>query len=268
MQSLTLRRAATSVLLASLVLAGACQRAPVVWTQPTWQPWSPGRLVVDADGRARIVSEPPPTPTLPGGPMRCEHSYRFAWLDSARVYAVWWVPRPDRSARLFASYSADRGRTWKPPAPVDSTDVSATDCNRPSPDVAAGDDSTVHVVYSLTSSEGTGIFFAHSMDRATLFHYPVPIVYGDRLGAAAVAAHGDLVVVAFQDINDPTRIGLAISHTMGHIFEQRTTVAEGVGHVSDPDVALSGRAIAVSWREADATDSTRAVRMVRVGRLQ
>lgn len=230
-------------------------------------PWSAGRLTIDASGQPRVVPERPAPPTLPGGPTRCEHSYRFAWMDTTRVYAVWWVPRPDRSAGLFASYSADGGRTWTASAPVDSTDVGAAGCSRPSPGVA-GDGATVHVVYSLTSSEGTGIFFAHSMDRATLFHSPVAVVYGDRLGDAAVAVHGDAVVVAFQDINDPSRIALAISRTMGHIFEQRTTVTAGVGTVGAPDVALAGRTIAVSWKQTSASDSTRAVRMMRVGQLR
>lgn len=266
MKSRTLRRLTASAPLACTLLAVACQKAPVAWTDPTWTGWSPGRLVLDTGGRPRVAPEASPPPTLPGGPTRCEQSYRFAWIDSTQVYAAWWVPRIDRSAALLASYSADGGRTWKAPTSVDSTDVGAAGCTRPAPGLAA-DGATVHIVYSLTSSEGTGIFFAHSMDHATLFHSPVAIVYGDRMGAADVAVRGDLVVVAYEDINDPSRIGLAISRTMGHIFEQRTTVASGAGTVAAPQVALSGRTVAVSWKQESAADSVKAVRMLRIGRL-
>jgi hypothetical protein len=149
---------------------------------------------------------------------------------------------------------------------VDTSDVSAAGCDRPAPGIAAwGTD--VHIVYSLTSSEGTGIFFAHAMDRAGLFHYPVPIVYGSRLGAAAVAALGDTVVVAYDNLDSPPRIALAISRTMGHIFEQRTPVSTGTGMAASPQVAIAGRTVAVSWLQRAAADSTRVVRLIRVGHL-
>ena len=245
----------------------ACQKAPVVWSDAVWMPLSPGRLAVDSGGRTRLVAPLPAPPTLPGGATRCEQSFRFAWVDSMRVFAAWWTPRPDRSAALMASYSADGGRTWKAPSPVDSSDVSAVGCDRPAPALAA-DGSTVHVAYSLTSSEGTGIFFAHSMDNAGLFHSPVPVEYGSRLGAAAVAARGDRVLVAYEDPDDRSRIGLAISATMGHIFESHASATDDVGEATSPDIALNGRTLAVSWTDRASPDGARAVRMIRVGRLR
>lgn len=245
----------------------SCQDTTVVWSEAVPLSTTEGHIALDRGGRVIVLPPTASPPALPGGPTRCEGSYRFAWLDSARVYAAWWAPRPDRSASLLGSYSEDSGSTWRPAAVVDSSDVGAVGCARPAPGIA-GDGANVHVVYSLTSSEGTGIFFAHSMDRASVFHAPVPIVYGERLGAAAVGAQGDEILVAYEDLNDPSQIGLAISRTMGHIFERRTPVASGVGRASAPDLALAGRTVAVSWLQRAAADSLRAVRLLRVGHLR
>ena len=113
----------------------------------------------------------------------------------------------------------------------------------------------VHVAYALTATEGAGVFFSHSMDSTATFHAPVPILYGERLGATNVAAAGDhVVVVAFEDPNAMTpRVGLALSRTMGHLFEDRIVpVSDDHGVATRPLVALRGRRIAVAWREGTA----------------
>ncbi len=152
------------------------------------------------------------------------------------------------SPRLVAR-SDDRGATWGPAVTADSTDVGRTGCARHAPFVSVDSISGyVHVVHHLVGREGAGIFFAHSMDGSALFHEPVPIVYGDRPEAAAVASSGDTVAVAFEDRNSRLpRLGLALSMTQGHIFERRTAVSDETGEARTPRVAVRGGRIVVAW---------------------
>jgi hypothetical protein len=106
------------------------------------------------------------------------------------------------------------------------------------------------------------------MDAGASFHSPVPILYGDRLGRTSVAADGDLVVVGFEDPNSTVpRIGIAISHTMGHIFEIRLLpMSDDNGAASRPLTAVRGRRVAVAW-EQRASENARAALAVRAGTL-
>jgi hypothetical protein len=250
--------------------ASACAPVPVEWAAE--------RIVVDgldsalalqADGRlapdtmARLASM-----AMPTGPV-CPGSLRVAAARGMQ-YAVWWAPRPDSSARLVAARSTDGGRAWSAAVAVDTTDAGMAGCRREPPAIAA--DSTsgyVHVAYALQAREGPGIFFSHSMDGGASFHSPVPILYGERLGRTSVASDGDLVVVGFEDPNSTTpRIGMAISHTMGHIFEDRIVpVSDEHGTASAPLTAVHGRHVAVAW-EQRATESARAAMAVRAGLLR
>jgi hypothetical protein len=154
--------------------------------------------------------------------------------------------------------------------PVDTTDVGVTGCRREPPAIAADSASGyVHVAYALQATEGPGIFFSHSMDGGASFHSPVPILYGERLGRTSVSADGDLVVVGFEDPNSSIpRIGMAISHTMGHIFEDRILpVSDDHGSASAPRTAVRGRRVAVAW-EQRATESAPAAMAVRAGMLR
>lgn len=226
---------------------GACEGGSgVEWSAPRPLPPGDGALVVDASAhvaRGAVLAAPASWPAAP----MCPGSARAAWLDARHVYAVWWAARPDSSAALWAAASADSGATWRAPVVVDTLDRSSDGCLRAAPSIAASGD-YVHVVYGLRAPEGAGVFFSHSMDRGGMFHAPVIIVYGDRPAAAAVAARGDTVVVAYEDPNvTPPAIAIAISRSMGHMFEQRSVVAEGVTTVDSLAVALRGRALAVGW---------------------
>ena len=187
------------------------------------------------------------------------------------LYAAWWRARPDSGAVLLAARTADDGRHWSAPAPVDTTDVGVAGCRRAPPALAADSASGyVHVAFALTGREGPGLFFAHSMDGGATFHAPVPIFYGDRLGRASVAADGDHVVVAFEDPNSRTpRVGLALSRTMGHIFEERILpVSDDNGAATRPLAALRGRRLSVAWERRPPSDSTAALVAIRSGTLR
>ena len=120
----------------------------------------------------------------------------------------------------------------------------------------------------MLAPEGPGLFFAHSMDEGVTFHTPVAILYGDRLGRTSVAADGDIVVVGFEDPNSATpRIGLALSRTMGHIFEDRLLpVSDDNGAASHPLVAVQGRRLTVAWRQRAGANGQTGVR-VRSGNI-
>jgi hypothetical protein len=255
-----LRRAVAWPLgLLALACAG-CTAAPVDWESRRDVPRESrgGSPLLHADGTlgddttaALVAALAPPPGAVCAGSVRVAAARRT-------LFAAWWAPRPDSGARLLAARSSDGGRSWSAPAPIDTTDVGATGCRREPPAIAA--DSTsgyVHVTYALQAAEGPGLFFSHSMDGGVTFHAPVPILYGERLGRTSVAADGDLVAVAFEDPNSTIpRIGLALSRTMGHIFEHRILpVSDENGAASHPQVGIRGRRIAVAW-VAGPTDSS------------
>ena len=173
------------------------------------------------------------------------------------IYGAWWQVRDDSSAILIAGRSTDSGKAWSIAQPADTLDRSRRGCARPAPSIAA-DSSTNYVdfAYFLEAKEGPGVFFTHSMDARHLgtgdgvFHTPVPVVYGDNPARVSVAVRGDLVSVAYEDPNgERAMIGLALSRTMGHIFEQRLLISQQDLPASDPLVALRGDSVLVQWRE-------------------
>lgn len=199
----------------------------------------------------------------------CPDSFRTA-VGQHDLYGVWWSVRPDSSAILYAAVSDDSGATWHPPLKVDTADVSSRGCRRPAPSIAAVAD-TVHIAYSMVAKEGTGVFFAHSMERGTIFHSPVAVEYGDRLVATAVAGDGSEVAVAYEEPNGSVaEVHVALSHTLGHIFDSRTTASRSSDEAVAPLVGLAGRRVAVSWldRRRLAADSSASQRLVRVGTIQ
>jgi hypothetical protein len=257
----------------------ACTASPVDWTAPRRAPAGPASVLLDPSGAlvpdslGQLAQRIVPPGGVCAGSVRLSGSGRGGLANGGgggTLFAIWWAPRPDSSAWLLASSTSDEGRHWAPLAVVDTTDRSVSGCRREPPAIAA--DSTsgyVHVTYALQAPEGPGLFFSHSMDRGRTFHSPVAILYGDRLGRTSVAADGDIVVVGFEDPNSGTpRIGLALSRTMGHIFEDRLLPISGdQGVASHPLTAVRGRQIAVSWDQR-ASVTAPGARVVRVGVLR
>ena len=263
---------ATLIASAALVLSSTgCAPAPIEWaTQQSVARPAGADVVLGADGVVRADSLTALASRLapPPGPM-CEGSLRVA-IARRTIFGVWWAPRPDSGARLLASRSTDDGRTWSEPAPVDTTDAGVTGCRREPPAIAADSMSGyVHVSYALRAVEGPGLFFSHSMDDGVTFHAPVAILYGERLGRTSVAADGDLVVIGFEDPNSRTpRIGLALSNTMGHIFEHRILpVSDDNAAAVRPLTAARGRSIAIAWA-TDIPGAAPATLAVRTGTVR
>lgn len=203
----------------------------------------------------------------------------------ARLAAVWWATRPDRSAALYLSRTTDGGRRWTAPLAVDTLDRAEAGCDRPAPSVAVDSvNGYLHVAYSMTAPEGRGVFYAHQMDPRGPFERPQVIVYGDRPAATSVASAGDRVVVAYEDPNTGGRpfVSLALSRTAGHSWAERVPVSGGAVAAERPVVALRGAdQVVLGWVERAAprslatTDDPRSAVaalpsgvVVRVGRLR
>jgi hypothetical protein len=258
------------IALLALACAG-CASPPVEWAprQAVARPLGDA-ITLSPDGtvRADTMAALAARAAAPAGPV-CAGSLQLA-AARGTLFGVWWAPRPDSGARLLAARSVDGGRSWSAPALVDSTDVGVAGCHREPAAIAADSVSGyVHITYALQAAEGPGLFCSHSMDGGVTFHAPVPILYGERLGRTSVAADGDLVVVGFEDPNSTIpRIGLALSRSMGHIFEHRILpVSDDNGVASHPLTAARGRQVAVAW-ESDAQGAASTTLSVRVGTVR
>lgn len=190
----------------------------------------------------------------------CPASLRIA--DAGDVtYAVWWEVQPDSSGILKSSRKTSTGN-WSEPVIADSTDKSVRGCGRPAPAISADQQSGyIHLAYFAEPKSGAGIFFEHSMDDGKTFHSPVPIVFGRNPSRVSVASSGDKVVVAYEDPNSSQGIvGVALSKTMGHIFEARSIATSQNGHARQPVVRINGDSIQLWWSEYSADPAVSATR--------
>lgn len=236
-----------------LLSALACTSSPVEW----------GPVVHGHDPRTPREF-PGALQSVPSA-SACPGSLRVA-KTGAHDYAAWWESRPDSSAVLMSSRMEDR--TWRTPVIADSTDHGARGCGRPAPAIAADDSSGyIHVAYFAEPERGAGIFFAHSMDAGATFHSPVPIVFGRNPSRASVSSEGDRVVVAYEDPNSTQPIiGVALSKTMGHIFESRIQATSENGRARQPVVRIEDDSIRLWWSEYSPNSAVSATRpMYRAG---
>ncbi len=260
----------TGIVLAAALFAVGCVPEPVKWEHEERAPAKmlPGsRVVFDARGLPGVIAEWKP-PLQPAGDI-CEESLVATQARGDTAFAAWWSPAGGGRVRLLSARSDDGGLNWHEPEVADSSDHGTTGCKRLPPFVTADTvNGYVHIVYFMVAKEGPGVFFTHSMTGGTMFHAPVPIVYGERESAAAVASHGDTVAVAFEDPNAAdAQMTLAISTSAGHIFEHRASVSSSSVTASHPSVAVQGRKIAVGWNESSRAGGSYSA-VIRVGKLQ
>jgi hypothetical protein len=226
----------------------ACSKAPVEWSGIVYS-------------GARLEPSDYPSP-LESSPSRsaCPGSLRIA-NSGNEEYSTWWEARQDSSVVLMTARRSD-SRQWSKPVVADSTDHGVRGCGRPAPAIAADSASGyVHVAYFAEPASGAGIFFAHSMDKAATFHSPVPIVFGKNPSRASVASNGDRVVVAYEDPNSTQPIvGIALSKTMGHIFESRSIASSENGRARQPVVRIEGDSIRLWWSEYSPNPAVSATR--------
>lgn len=226
-----------------LLLVTGCVNEPIDWGDVSYRQSQLG----DPDARSAVMSAN--LPAIAGASAPCIRSIRAAGA-ARELFRVWWSSRSDSNVVLSMQRSGDQGATWQPPVEVDSRDRGRRGCDRPAPGIFY-DPSTgyVHLVYFIEAADGAGVFFAHSMDKGGMFHSPVPVVYGNSPSVASVAAHGDSVVVVFEDPNSTTRrIGIVLSHVTGHIFDQRAQATPDDVPAVAPWVSLDHNKITVWWK--------------------
>ncbi len=216
-------------------MVAACGRDAITWDDSGSGPAPRGPV------EARTVTRVP-------GERACAASIR-AIQSGPVTFAVWWEARQDSSAVLMLSRSTDEGTEWEPPVAADTTDHSTRGCSRFPPAIAADSASGyVHLAYFVEPADGSGLFYAHSMDGGRTLHAPVPIVFGRNASRVSMASSGDRVAVAYEDPNSvQPSIGLALSKTMGHIFEQRVRASPENVRAKQPVVALDGDTISLWW---------------------
>lgn len=229
-----------SIIAAVLLFATACQKASVEWSDVSY---------VASKEAIQFPIRPFPDSTL------CRRSLRMEGAGADSV-ATWWSVRSDSSARLM--FTRTLNGAWMAPTAIDTTDASSRGCTRPAPAIAA-DRRTgyVNIAYFLEQASGPGVFFTHSMDE-TGFHDPVSISFGKRPSEVSIATQGDRVAVAYEEPNaERGQIWLALSKTMGHIFEERVPVSGTNELAGKPWIRLTGTKLDVEWNELVQTDSVR-----------
>lgn len=282
-----LRDAGAASLLAAVTIASldslAESRDPITITKPlraaspaTGTPTvAPPAGTVDHAAHA-MTSTPAPgavsaslgVADAPTDAAQCARTLRMATLPGRGTVAVWWTRATRGRAHLVSAWrdpSADGSPgAWRGPIPIDTADVGAGDaqaaeqgvhgCARPAPGLVVDPRTAfVHVAYSVRGPEGAGVFYAHQMDPHASFEPPIALLYGERLGDVRVAADGDVVAVGYDDPNvrGRARVGLAVSRTAGHLFEDARLVVGGDGvDARDPRVRVTGRAILLGWSES------------------
>lgn len=228
-----------------LVITG-CVNEPVEWSDVSYRQSQLG----DPDTRSGLRSAD--LPTIVGTSAPCIRSIRTAGA-TASLFRVWWSSRRDSSVVLVMQRSEDDGRSWQLPVAVEARDRGGRGCDRPAPGIFYDPvNEYLHLVYFIEASDGAGVFFAHSMDRGGMFHSPVPVVYGNSPSVASVAAHDDSVAVVFEDPNSTMpRIGIVLSRSAGHVFDQRGQVTPDDVRATTPWVALDHNRIKVWWKTPD-----------------
>jgi hypothetical protein len=233
-----------------LVGLSACVKEPVRWGDVSYRHSQLG----DPDARSAVMSAN--LPSVAAAPAPCIRSIRTVGTGDD-LFRAWWSSRSDSSVVLSMQRSGDRGASWQAPVVVEARDRGRRGCDRPAPGVFYDPVSGyLHLVYFIEGNDGAGVFFAHSMDKGGMFHAPVAVVYGNAPSAASVAGIGDSVVVAFEDPNATTpRIGIALSRSAGHIFEQRGQATPDDVPAALPWIALDHGKITVWWKTPDQSGS-------------
>ena len=166
-----------------------------------------------------------------------------AWADTTKGTAnrdVWFVR------------SLDGGKTWDKPF-----DVSNTPGLSSTPDVAVGEDGSVHIAWIDSSVGAThpDVFVASSHDRGAKFGKAVDASKTPGISSqpAIVAAGGVLVAVWLDTSKDPKApdIWIAQSTNGGRTFSAAADLSNTPGVAGLPRVAIAAHSVVATWEEEE-----------------
>ena len=237
-------------LFAAVMASTGCDKGPVQWSD-----------VAYSDSVSGIPAALPAV-AVPDS-AACVSSVR-EFVTGAEKHLIWWSVRPDSSGIL--KYTSIRNDSTGPTVSMDTTDSSRRGCKRPAPALAADDQGRVYAAYFLEAASGPGIFFVHKMDSIG-FHDPISISYGKRPSEVSLTVEGDRIAVAYEEPNSERgQIWVALSNSMGHLFEYRGSVSGPSEIARHPAVNLNGMKLDISWLELIQSDSSgRLRRALRTG---
>jgi hypothetical protein len=253
------------------VLLAACVSEPIEWESPRDIPGTIGattRLVMDLRTNPRLIDEPTPVVPLPSA--ACEGTLVVTRARDREWYAASFLTRPDSSVMLVVSRSRDDGATWSEHVVADKRDRGRRGCSRPRPALHADSASGyVHAAYFIEPDEGAGVWYTHSMERGTLWHETIGVLYGEEPASASIASAGDTVLIAYEHPGSGgARLGLAISRHAGHTFAERLRVVRVSGRARDPRIAYRRGRVALAWIEHGPAPGAAARARVRTGKLR
>lgn len=254
------------------LLLTACANEPIEWnpTRSVAVAIRPGtRLVIEGTGVPRFLENYVLRIGLAAG--ACSSSIVGATAAGGERYAGWFVERADGGVTLVVSRSSDAGATWSAPVTADDRDRGTRGCDRPPPSMSADSGNNyVHIAYYIEPREGAGVWYTHSMERGTIWHQTIGILYGEEPAHTSVTSDGDTVLVAYEHPGSGgRRIGLAISREAGHTFDERLRVVRATGTVRDPRVAVRDGFVALAWSQGSTgPDSAAMSTRLRMGRLR
>jgi hypothetical protein len=160
------------------------------------------------------------------------------------VYIIWHeAPTIDLAANIYEvwfSRSENRGRDFE--GRVNVSDSPAT----------SSEDEQIAAyrrnVYVVWSEDGNEVWFRRSADGGITFESTIKLstVLGAR--APQIAASGDDIYVVWEVAMD--EIYFAESHDHGANFSDERNISNTAGMSADPEIALSGNRIIVTWRDA------------------
>jgi hypothetical protein len=88
------------------------------------------------------------------------------------------------------------------------------------------------------------------MERGTLWHQTIGVLYGEEPSSASIASAGDTVLIAYEHPGSRgSRLGVAISRQAGHTFAERLRVVRVSGTVREPRIAFQAGRVALAWLE-------------------
>jgi hypothetical protein len=141
---------------------------------------------------------------------------------------------------VWLSRSSNRGRDFDPRVNVSRSELLTSE-----QEVIALSERNVYVVWVEDNSD---IWFARSLDRGHSFEPPIKISTTIGTNEPEIAAYKDHVYVVWE-APAMEEIYFVESDDEGATFSSELNISNAAGMSADPEIAVSGRRVIVTWRD-------------------